>query len=303
MSDGFGPAKVYNKDIHGDEFRLRILATNACDRNCSTHSCLNDFQKKPGGGSRHQGPDALYVSEFVAAQAIINYYKFMSGITQTPIIHISGGEPGLHKGLSSIVDRFDAIHTLSQMGNRFQFPRRLTINTNGLALKTLDPITRKAVHSFHIGVYAPPDGSILERVRGWDSFQTVLNRNTKERVKEIIAAVGPTGLPIKVFEDFFESPNFHAEYKEFILEQRAKYPAYQIDARFTGPQENRGKGCDSCTRKCITLKALWVFPDGSVSPCPQREGLRLELDHRRPGAWSDVMQWAYDFHKREGRRS
>ena len=36
---------LFNKLIHQDEFRLRILMTDGCNKNCSF--CLNDFQKKP----------------------------------------------------------------------------------------------------------------------------------------------------------------------------------------------------------------------------------------------------------------
>lgn len=36
---------VFDKRIHQDEFKLRLLLTNACNKNCVF--CLNDFQDKP----------------------------------------------------------------------------------------------------------------------------------------------------------------------------------------------------------------------------------------------------------------
>jgi len=37
--------KIFDKQIHKDDFRLRLLVTDGCNKNC--HHCLNDFQTRP----------------------------------------------------------------------------------------------------------------------------------------------------------------------------------------------------------------------------------------------------------------
>ena len=39
--------ELFDKQIHRNEFKLRLLMINACNRNCGF--CLNDFQEKPNG--------------------------------------------------------------------------------------------------------------------------------------------------------------------------------------------------------------------------------------------------------------
>jgi len=70
--------------IHRDEFRLRILLTNDCNKDC--HFCLNDFQPK----------GKTYVHAFDVIDCIRAYGQFMKSIKEKSIVTFAGGEPGLH---------------------------------------------------------------------------------------------------------------------------------------------------------------------------------------------------------------
>ncbi len=76
---------------------------------------------------------------------------------------------------------------------------------------------------------------------------------------------------------------------------RAKYPGKTIKARYTGIQQNRGIGCTGCTNKCITLKALWLFPNGRTSTCPQLEAHAFPKAKTRQDI-RDHIDMAYKFH-------
>jgi len=68
-----------------------------------------------------------------------------------------------------------------------------------------------------------------------------------------------------------------------------------IRTRFTGQQLNRGKACLGCKKECVTLKALWYFPDGSSSTCPQNQRPKFDDD-----SWDETVEKAYNSHKYVG---
>lgn len=233
---------IFDKQIHKDDFRLRILVTNSCNKDC--FHCLNDFQSKG---------DARFLDLDVARRVIQSYCLFMGDNAQ---VEISGGEPGIYPHLKEVVKYAKECNAT------------VKLNTNGTALNQgID----EYVDIWHIGVTW--DGSLLiddiKRVNG--QVQIVVTSNVMNYyILNAIEYYGYHNVPIKLFVDFFANGEEKKKIEEVIKNVIEWYPEFDIKTRFTGTQENRGGICEGCTRKCITLKALWLFPDGTVSPCPQK---------------------------------
>ena len=244
--------EIYDKNKHGDEFRLRLLLTNACDKNCSF--CLNDFQDKPKYGFK-------FLSPIIARDYILNYSYFVQdNCSHVPLVNISGGEPGLHPDLLEIVEACSGAKV------------HLMLNTNGLVFKHRD-WPQIAKHISHLRIHVHPSEYIPYNQMGVNmpmSFQAVYTSPGLEHGYEsLIKYYGVRGNCVKFFVNFKGSSFLDKLYEDFIFRMREKYPQFNIEARFTGIQQNRGPGCTGCERKCITLKALWVFPNGFYTPCPQ----------------------------------
>ena len=101
----------------------------------------------------------------------------------------------------------------------------------------------------------------------------------------------PKDILVKLFIDFNEDDSFTPIFEEAVDSLMLDYPT--ISTRFTGVQENRGKLCDNCTKKCVTLKAMWVLPTGEVKACPQVEGIfpqtRVEWEHAVRNAYESHL--------------
>lgn len=70
---------------------------------------------------------------------------------------------------------------------------------------------------------------------------------------------------------------------------RAKFPSDEdVSFRFIGKQENRGPGCAGCNKTCVTLKAAWVFPDATITHCPQDPATR-QGEGPHIWAWEDQI--------------
>jgi len=227
---------MVDKNIHKKEFRLRILCTNTCNIKCVY--CLNDFQPK--------NQDAQFLSREYACDAIRSY---LSVKNKHPVVTFSGGEPGMWYWLPYCAEyaRRKGAH--------------VKICTNGLALdSTLD----KYVDNWHLHVLSP---SSLPR---WIKPSKVLIQYVicKETTLEEMCAIVEyyDDIPVKFFVDIYE-PDKSALYDKIEVTQK-KY-GHKITTRFTGIQTNRGSICAGCTKDCVTLKGVWVFPDGSASTCPQ----------------------------------
>jgi hypothetical protein len=239
---------MQNKQIHRDEFRLRILLTNACNKDCVY--CLNDFMPKPSSLPVQIAPgDAI--------QVIRQYCYFMQAKKQTPIITFSGGEPGLEPFLPVYVQE-------AKYGNAV-----VKVATNGLALHFRE--LWKTVDCWHVH---------LDRKINFEGFTgkdlvvqiVVTDKMPWEKLCRLVDCFTFQGIKVKLFEDFFAET---ARPKQFI-EELVNYKPDLVYTRFTGKQENRGVACLGCEEKCVTLKALWVFPDGSCSTCPQGKKPKLQ---------------------------
>jgi len=230
---------IFDKQIHKNDFRLRILVTNGCNKNC--YHCLNDFQKKPIS-------KPIFLNLNIAKHIIKDYCSIMKEKAQ---VEFSGGEPGIYPHLTELVSFTK------------KFKPFIKINTNGTAL---DLGIDSLVDCWHVGALYP-DRDTLKAING--QIQIVVTEKNLEMLDKIVSYYGEYRIPIKLFTDFFS--NKTEVLRKHIEEISQKYPSYVIKSRYTGIQENKGKLCNGCTKKCITAKALWVFPDGTISPCPQRE--------------------------------
>lgn len=260
---------------HKDEFRLRILVSNICNRKCPF--CLNDFQSKIGL------PEQVDVD--LAKEYIRNYGLYMAKKKEKAIVNISGGEPGIYNKLGELITCAIASDVFS------------IINTNGAVFHNIDWFMLKYTSGM-VRVHVLPGQleNYKEKMVIPVEVQAVYGDHITDReAEELVSYYTGLDIPIKFFVDFHGNKELNDRYAEFITSMRAKYPDKIIKARFTGIQQNRGIGCKGCENKCITLKALWLFPDGTTSTCPQLSC------HRKPKAVTrgDIREHidsAYKFH-------
>lgn len=256
---------IPDKLIHKDEFRLRVLLTNKCDKNCSF--CLNDFQPKE--------PE-MTAQPFDLIDCIRAYGQHMRAINKESIVTFSGGEPGTYPFLSMILP------------NAAYYCHTVKVVTNGLAFKDwLLPY----VHKWHIGV---------DRKLNLDRFLKYVNRITiqivvtmdqdPEKMIDLVKHYHDAGFLVKLFTDFrVDDPEL--EILRGKVTRIAERFEDRICTRFTGVQINRGEACEGCQQKCVTLKALWYFPDGTSSTCPQ--GMLEKYDD---DSWDETIDKAYAAH-------
>lgn len=233
---------LFDKQIHKDDFRLRLLVTDSCNKDC--YHCLNDFQPKPTNRPKFLDP--------TVAKQIIKAYCLSTGSKAQ--VEISGGEPGIYPYLREILSyakEFDAF---------------VKMNTNGMAFAW---DIEEFVDCWHIGVTKVDPSLIKKIVEVKGQVQFVVTSKTLNRIRFIVEFYSDYRIPVKLFADFFAHGEEKKEIENTIAAVIGLYPKLNLTTRFTGVQENRGPWCDGCNKKCITLKALWVFPDGKVSPCPQ----------------------------------
>lgn len=255
---------LQDKLIHQNEFRLRVLLTNDCNKNCSF--CLNDFQPK----EPIKYADPMNLNDCIRA-----YGQFMKSIEELSIITFSGGEPGLYPFIEMVLPH--ASH----------YCDIVKVVTNGTAFKEhLLPYVDK----WHIGV--------TDKIKldvGSDQYldimtiQIVVTDEMDDSLIDLVDYYHSDGFLVKLFVDFNSKDKPNLEEK---IQRVADYFPDRICTRFTGVQINRGKACEGCEKECVTLKALWYFPDGSSSTCPQ--GM---VEKYYDDCWDDTIEKAYNAHK------
>lgn len=247
----------FDKSIHRDEFRLRILMTDGCNKNCPF--CLNDFQDKPLD-------NPTFIEPLTAMKAIEAYSRLLKIAGMQPIITFSGGEPGIHPDIHAIVRFAKGTGAV------------VKVVTNGTAVYLTQ--LHDAVDCWHISVTDRDKNLVkfLERHPVNAQIQHVLVRDSEflgrqyfplRKPYRLIKFYGSRGLPIKLWVNFFDSERDKRSTEASIKSLISLFPKYEILSRFTGKQENRGDACEGCRLDCVTLKALWVFPNGTASSCPQ----------------------------------
>jgi len=270
---------VFDKMIHRDEFKLRLLLTNSCNKNCVF--CLNDFQNKPEKG--HPG---YFLDSGLALIAITAYHNVAVKLGYRAQVYFSGGEPTLHRDFEYLV------RAAKRAGCR------VTVNTNGTFEPHLLNVLRE-VDCLHFGVYEKST-DMAEKISCLNgSVQCVYSSKDPYVDYDFVRFYLQYGIPVKVFGDLRENP---ALYEAFANSLRAKFPSDKdLSFRFIGKQENRGVGCSGCCKNCVTLKAAWVFPDGTITHCPQKPETMLG---ERPHiwAWVDQMNRIEQLHRTECNR-
>jgi organic radical activating enzyme len=255
-------SEMQDKQVHRNEFRLRILLTNACNKDCVY--CLNDFMPKP-----YRMPE--FILPGVVIKMIRQYCSFMQAKNEQPTITFSGGEPGLDPFLPVYVKEAEYKKAI------------VKVVTNGLALQFKE--IWKTVDCWHVHVDRKIDFEgftgkdlviqiVVTDKMPWDKLCRLVDYFTFKRIK------------VKLFEDFHAKTGRPRQF----IEELVNYKPDLVYTRFTGKQENRGVACLGCQRKCVTLKALWVFPDGSCSTCPQGQKPTL-----KGNAIQQIAQ-AYELH-------
>lgn len=255
---------MFDKNIHRDEFRLRILLTNQCNKSC--HFCLNDFQpKRP----------SQYVPPMETVDCLRAYGTFMKSIKEKSIVTFSGGEPGLHPWLDFILHRAKGYCDV------------VKVVTNGQAL---NPDRIPYVDCWHVGV-TQKDCHVRDFVQHAKDMVVQIVVTDKQMDYPLLDIIGfyiKAGIKVKLFADFnFDNQKFLQGRINFLI----KHFKEGILTRYTGEQTNRGLACAGCKKRCVTLKALWMFPDGSSSTCPQ--GV---VDPFDDDSWDETVEKAYKAH-------
>ncbi|GAH39768.1 unnamed protein product, partial [marine sediment metagenome] len=142
----------------------------------------------------------------------------------------------------------------------------------------------------HVGVTGR-DELLRKRISEFNGrVQYVVSAHNYKTLQSFVDFYGCVGIPIKLFIDFY-ARGMEKEMLELSVSQVIdNNPGLDIQTRYTGTQENRGRYCDGCIKKCITLKALWVAPDGQVSPCPQGGFVPFE---------DELVEIAFGEHRKE----
>jgi organic radical activating enzyme len=234
-------SSIIDKQIHRKELKLRILMTDGCNKNCKF--CLNDFQQKPKNTIQFLDSD-------VAISAIENYTRIFKDMYKLQV-YFSGGEPTIHPQLTSIMQ-------YAKIKNC-----KVILNTNGNFNIDKENELLSLYDEIHFGTYGMSEEHAEKVKRMNGTIQCVYSEYVNE---EFIEFYLKYGLHVKVFANFFD--NDYDPYINFAKQMYARFND-KVSFRYTGVQENRGIGCTECDKKCVTLKAIWVFPDGSITPCPQ----------------------------------
>ena len=228
-----------NKQIHRDEFRLRVLCTDKCNETC--RNCLNDFQEILHFKNQGKFLSLNRCKELIEAYSRVECDKH--------VVTFSGGEPGLWNGLS------DAVTYAKELKNCVK------VCTNG---KAFDISLEEKIDRWHwhyIGKDCLPKWIKKEKLL----IQYVMYDNTSVRdLHDFFSKY--ENYSVKIFVDYYSN---HKQDLYTKLDAFKSVYEYDFDTRFTGIQENRGRACEGCSRECVTLKGVWAFPDGSISTCPQ----------------------------------
>jgi len=234
-----------------------------------------------------------FINKDIAGEAIGSYCLFMRERGKQPIVTFSGGEPGIHPYIHNIIREAKGFGAFTK------------VVTNGTALYLTQ--LKDYVDCWHVSVTGKNEQLIefLETNPGYNvQIQHVLVRGHKflgrkyfplREPFELIKFYGPKKLPIKLWVNFFDSERDKKSTEASIIGLKSLFPDYEIKSRFTGPQENRGEACRGCKLNCVTLKALWVFPNGTASSCPQGVHPGKIVNN-----WTEVVREAFRVHKWRG---
>ena len=264
-------SEQFHKDLHKNSFKLRILTTNTCNLKCSY--CLNDFQPLPRCEQEEK-----YISPDFVQKVLWAYQNICNRYSIFPEIYFSGGESTIHPAYLDLVD----------MVAKLECKKKFVLCTNGLKFQQSDilhslgkftelHISLHRSSTFqdqieHIARLLPllDSSSILQQV----VFDAVLVDNLgckfgltggeiDQAWNRIQDNLFPGDVKFKVWCDYWRTsdPSYMEYYRWFIDE----HPWILNRGKDFKPQ-NRGKFCKGCDNNCVTLKAIWAFPDDSIYP-------------------------------------
>ena len=257
---------LFDKHIHEKELKLRILVTNTCNKNCSF--CLNDFQKK----------EQITFIDLNIVKSCISYYAELFKEKYPLQVYFSGGEPTLHKDLINMMKFAKSLEC------------NVTLNTNGNFSEDLEENLIKYSDNIHFGTYSinKKHAEKVKRMNG--TIQCIFPFIDESFIDFYLSYK----LHVKIFNDF--NSNNSIEYINFMKKIVNKFNSNLLSFRHTGIQENRGFGCEDCKKKCITLKAIWLFPDNRISSCPQLFKHQL-IYPKTKNEWISYLKSIEIFHK------
>ena len=294
-------SEQFHKDIHKDSFKLRILTTNACNLNCSY--CLNDFQPKP-----KTEDDKLFIDPEFAMMVIEAYRLYCRNNNIFPEFYYSGGESTIHPAYLDLVD----------IVAKLECEKKFVLCTNGLKFQQSDILHSLGKFTeLHISLHRSStfqdqieqiarllplldSSSILQQV----VFDAVLVDNLgckfgltggeiDQAWNRIQDNLFPGDTKFKVWCDYWKTsdPSYMEYYRWFINE----HPWILNRGKDFTPT-NRGAFCEGCKKNCVTLKAIWAFPDNTIYPCPQSDPKERWQASTVTELYS-LMEEAYQGHK------
>lgn len=311
-------SEQFHKDIHKDCFKLRCLLTNYCDNNCSY--CLNDFQPKT--------KEKLNINHIQLANLIHEYIKFCKSKRIKSEVYFSGGEPNLHPYFVYLInetrrykpDKFvlctngnKLIRTDNNKGLVYlDFTElHISIHSSTMYLNTLERIIEKLDDLIYIAKSKHIKIQLKELVidavfnPNLDSFLFSADTDTNGLSGEFFCnlyeyythklqdRIEKAGIQVnfKVWADYYKrnDEEYMAQYTNFIKRQ-----PWILNRGKNFIPHNRGKLCEGCTKDCVTLKALWTFPDNTCSPCPQGVYDPIPLNNKRIAGF---IAGAYQMHQ------
>lgn len=285
---------MIDKQVHADDFKLRLLLTNYCNLSCEY--CLNDFQPKL------LPQQNLDVS--IAEHLIMGYVEFCKANEIQSEVYLSGGEPTLHPYFLRIL-KFS-----------LELADKVVLCTNGKIREDIRThITKWRLYDeykffIHLSIHnngRPVDIEWVKLVKAQCSF--VFDQNNSDwilrKLGNMCVVDSQYPFDIKIFDNFLD--HNQEAYLEFTKKVQNMFPLMTFITRHTGIQENRGTGCDGCKKNCCTLKALWMRADNTFSPCPQanswkeiKELASISLNEIITGLieLKNTIEKTHTFHKR-----
>jgi len=236
-----------DKHIHKYDFKFRSLLTNGCNYNCGF--CLNDFQART---------PVEYLDFNVFYSKIIEYITLSNIYRFEKQVYFSGGEPTTHPNFKEFLNI------------KRDFPDiKLILCTNGNFPDTLNNYLNEFVDEVHLSAYPWNFNILKEKANKLKNckIQCVHSNEGNYVTEGFLKELYKLNVPIKIFSNFFDKD--YTKYNQLQKYCGSVYGRNGVSFRFTGIQENRGIGCFDCSKKCVTLKGAWLFPDGVLTPCPQ----------------------------------
>lgn len=248
-------SEQYSDDLHKYDLKLRCLLTDGCNLNCSY--CLNDFQPKPSSNK--------YIVKKYLYDRISEYRSLCKLNNIKDEIYFSGGEPTRHPNFFEFVEDVGSLNC-----------DKFCLCTNG----TSPFYDYNGFTDIHISLHKPYldmyglVNFITDRLTESENIKTLKNKIvfnfmfdqwSNDDVVKIVNKF-KSHCSFKIWADFYKADdlNYMKRFSEFTSSHE------DIIHRNNFKPVNRGMLCTNCNRPCVTLKAIWLYPNNTLSVCPQK---------------------------------